>query len=129
MNVGIAKTIAGVPWRRGCSQAPADALFDGPTGLAVTAQGDKLLVADSGNNRVCQIDLQDAAYPVTNLVGRSGPDGLVIKCRIAEPRCIRVHKSGLLIDDHLLDPGSGLQATRRIASLRVPAGVLMALEG
>ncbi|TAJ78803.1 MAG: hypothetical protein EPO42_07290 [Gallionellaceae bacterium] len=51
--------------------------FQNPNGLAISANGLKLYVADTSKNRILQVDLALASNNVTNLAGLAGPPGSV----------------------------------------------------
>ena len=65
----------------------ARARFHDPTGLVVA--GDRLVIADTTNHRLRQLDLTDPAHPVTTLAGTGeagGTDGPAAQATLASPR-------------------------------------------
>lgn len=72
-----------------------DARFNAPAGLAVDAAG-RILVADSGNNRIRVIDLAEERVE-TLAGGEAGfADGPVAEARFSSPQGLALSKSGVL---------------------------------
>lgn len=96
-----------------------EALFDGPTGLAISPDGSALWVADTRNHRVRRVDLR-ADNRVSTLAGsgRGEPvDGPFETAGFASPRAIAALPNGNLV---VMD-GGGLRLVdlpaRRVATL------------
>lgn len=67
----------------------ADARFDTPCGIAVTDEG-SLLVADTGNHRICQVSLNGQVVTLEG-VGKTGnADSLLLPAEIGEPMAIAI---------------------------------------
>lgn len=145
---GTITTIAGGdrPGDEGDGGPAAEALLDSPTGVAVFPNG-TILVADTGNHRIRQIDQQGIITSVvgTGHPGRSGDGGQARAAELHAPEDVVAADDGsVLIADtgnHLLrrkapdgtlvtlagsgqsgDAGDGGPAT--LADLRAPRGVV-----
>ncbi|KAK3285925.1 hypothetical protein CYMTET_6486 [Cymbomonas tetramitiformis] len=95
LQTGMVSTIAGSGTRGYQDGSASSARFSWPYGVAVSPDGTKLYVADSGNNRVRSVDLATGEVKTLAGMGTAGyQDGPAGKARFYGPRGVVVSPDG-----------------------------------
>jgi sugar lactone lactonase YvrE len=99
------------------------AKFAGPSGLAVDEKGN-LLIADSGNHRIRELDREKhviVAVAGTGVAGNSGDGGFAVQAEINSPAGVTVDVNGnILIAD---------TANNRVRRIDVASGIISTVAG
>lgn len=91
---GTVRTLAG--GTRGFADGPGTtAMFDTPLGIAVW-QGDKLLVADSGNRRIRVVEPDGSVWTLAGNGGVELRDGLPFQASMVSPTAIAIDENGII---------------------------------
>ena len=143
MDTGTVATLAGSGKAGSKDGKAGNAQFNSPTGLALSADGSSLFVADKGNHKIRKIDV--ATRAVTTLAGTGSTgckDGVGSKATFNCPMCIVLSRDGTSLfvadrDNHKIrkvDVASGAVSTFSVAfsdpkAFHQPKGIQLSSDG
>ena len=143
VDTGTVATLAGSGKAGSKDGKAGNAQFNSPTGLALSADGSSLFVADKGNHKIRKIDV--ATRAVTTLAGTGSTgckDGVGSKATFNCPMCIVLSRDGTSLfvadrDNHKIrkvDVASGAVSTFSVAfsdpkAFHQPKGIQLSSDG